>query len=70
MNRIDLPALTLAGPIRHSPVLDPLAVHHLENGLYIWLSLKSVPLSHFDDFKIIGAEAGKALKIMKFMIGP
>ena len=35
VNRIDLLALTLAGPIRHKPVLDPLAVHFLENQLSI-----------------------------------
>ena len=33
VNRIDLLALTLAGPTQHKPVLDPLAVQHLENRL-------------------------------------
>ena len=36
MNKIDLQALTLAGPLRHKPVLDPLAVHLLENRLSIY----------------------------------
>ena len=35
VNRIDLLAVTLAGPTRHKPVLDSLAVQHLENWLYI-----------------------------------
>ena len=29
-NRIDLRALTLAGPTRNQPVLSPLAVYHLD----------------------------------------
>ena len=33
---IDLLALTLAGPTRHNPVLDPLAVQHLKNRLNIF----------------------------------
>ena len=39
VNRIDLPALTLAGPTWHKPVLGPLAVRHLENRLYMELGL-------------------------------
>ena len=35
VNRIDLLALTLAGPIWLKPALDPLAVHHPENQLYM-----------------------------------
>ena len=35
VNRIDLLALTLAGPTNLKPVPDPLAVRHLENRLYI-----------------------------------
>ena len=35
VNRLDLPALTLVGPTRHKLVLDPLAIHLLENRLYI-----------------------------------
>ena len=35
MNRIDLLALTLAVPLQHKPVLDSLAVHPLENRVYI-----------------------------------
>ena len=51
MNKIDLLALifhylpqevftllTLEEPARHKPVLDPLAVHHLENRLFIYVS--------------------------------
>ena len=34
--KIDLPPITIAGPTRHKPELDPLAVHHLENRLYIF----------------------------------
>ena len=33
LNRVDLRALTLVGPMGHKPVLSPLAVHHLENRL-------------------------------------
>ena len=33
-NRKDLQALTLAGPTRNNPALDPLAVLHLDNGLF------------------------------------
>ena len=36
--RIDLLALTSAGPTQHKPVLDPLNVHHLENRQSIYLS--------------------------------
>ena len=36
MIRKDLQALTLVGPTRENPVLDPLAVQHLDNLLYIW----------------------------------
>ena len=32
---LDLLALTLERPTRHKPVLDPLAVHHLGNRLYM-----------------------------------
>ena len=42
MNRKDLRTLTLAGPTRNNPVLDPLAVQHLDNQLYmynIWTGL-------------------------------
>ena len=35
MNRIDLRALILAGPLQHKPVPDPLAVQLLENRLYM-----------------------------------
>ena len=31
VNRIDLRALTLAGPLQHKPVSDPLAVQLLKN---------------------------------------
>ena len=31
VNREDLPALTLEGPIKEHPVLDPLAVLHPDN---------------------------------------
>ena len=36
VNRIDLRALTLVGPLGTSPVLDPLAVLHLDNQLFIF----------------------------------
>ena len=36
-NRKDLQALTLVGPTRENPVLDPLAVLHLDN----WLCMKN-----------------------------
>ena len=36
MNRIDLQALTLAGPTGAILVLDPLAVLRLDNQLYIY----------------------------------
>ena len=32
-NKQDLRALSLVGPTRKNPVLDPLAVQHLENQL-------------------------------------
>ena len=35
MKIVDLITLTLAGPIRQKPVLNPTAVHLLENRLYI-----------------------------------
>ena len=35
VNRIDLRALTLVGPLWHKPALDPLAVHILENRLFM-----------------------------------
>ena len=35
VNRKDLRALTLVGPTRDNPVLDPLVVIHLDNQLYI-----------------------------------
>ena len=35
MNRKDLQALTLVGPTRNNPVLDPLAVLHLDNQLFM-----------------------------------
>ena len=35
MNRIDLQALTLVGLTATRPVLDPLAIIHLDNRLYI-----------------------------------
>ena len=35
MNRKDLQALTLVGPTRDNPELDPLAILHLYNQLYI-----------------------------------
>ena len=35
LNWIDLQALTLVGPPRQDPVLEPLAVQHLDNQLYI-----------------------------------
>ena len=35
LNRKDLRALTLVGPTRDNPVLDPLAVLHLYNQLFI-----------------------------------
>ena len=35
VNRKDLLALTLVGPPRDNPELDPLAVLHLNNPLYI-----------------------------------
>ena len=38
MNKIDLRALTLMGPLRHKPVLDPLVVHFLKNQLYMCYS--------------------------------
>ena len=38
-NRKDLEALTLSGPTRDNPVLDPLAVLHLDNRLYLILNM-------------------------------
>ena len=38
MNREDLLALTLMEPTRDNPELDPLAILHLDNLLYINLS--------------------------------
>ena len=35
MNKKDLQALTLVGPPRDNPELDPLAVLHLDNWLYM-----------------------------------
>ena len=35
VNRKDLRALTLVGPTRNNRILDPLAVLHLDNRLYI-----------------------------------
>ena len=35
VNRVDIRALTLVGPTGASPILDPLAVLHLHNRLYI-----------------------------------
>ena len=35
MNRKELRALTLVGPTRDNPVLEPLAVLHINNRLYI-----------------------------------
>ena len=35
VKRKDLQALTLVGPTQNNPVLDPLAVLHLDNWLYI-----------------------------------
>ena len=34
VNRKDLRALTLVGPTRDNPLLDPLAALHLDNRLY------------------------------------
>ena len=45
VNKSDVQALTLAGPTREDPVLDPLAVIHLDNQLYTkmkYLSLKKI----------------------------
>ena len=46
MNRKDYQALTLVGPTRGNPELDPLAVQHLDNQLFMslipkWNKLKS-----------------------------
>ena len=38
----DLPALTFVGPTRNNPVLDPLAVLHLNNHLYISINFKLI----------------------------
>ena len=35
MDRIDLQALNLAGPTQNQPVLSLLAVHHLDNRLFM-----------------------------------
>ena len=35
--RKDLQASTLVGPTRDNPILDPLAVLHLESWLFIWI---------------------------------
>ena len=43
----DLPALTLVGPTRNNPVLDPLAVLHLNNHLYISINFKQIFFSYF-----------------------
>ena len=37
MNRKDLRALTLEGPPRENPELDPLAVLHIDNRLLIYI---------------------------------
>ena len=43
VNRKDLRALTLVGPTRNNQVLEPLAVLHLDNQLYIWWFLWVTP---------------------------
>ena len=42
----ELPALTLAGPTRDNPVLDPIAVQHLNNWLHIKKIMNNLKL-HF-----------------------
>ena len=50
VNRIDLRALNLVGPIGNQPVLSLLAVHHLDNQLYILSSLY-VPVVFYIEVK-------------------
>ena len=50
VNKIDLPALTLAGPTGKSLVLDPLAVLCLDKGLYITIKNKLCYLEIISDY--------------------
>ena len=55
----DLPALTLVGPTRNNPVLDPLAVLHLNNHLYISINFKLIFFSVQSIFTVPGIHLSK-----------
>ena len=50
-NKTDLLALTLVGPTRNNPVLDPLAVLQLDNQLYICTDTLIIFISILKDIK-------------------
>ena len=65
MNRIDLLALTLAGPTQHKPVLDPLAVQCLENQLFILPKMTRMFLQLFELISSVDGGNVKRLSLMK-----